>query len=165
MAGSFTWADPHAEQPAAQGQVAGTEAVTVGISGWELVISIETLSIVRSRDCIAGLAARPREEGDLRRVNVIGNAVHARLGHVEAGAVSGDGEGCTLVKHRGGVAQVVDGHCSGRTRVSCGHCGVLENKGMALGQTLCSIFTVCSAPDVGPEGTGTGVVGAGVVRG
>ena len=86
----------------------------MGISGWELVISSEALSIVRSRDCIAGLAARPLEEGDLRRVNIIGDAVHARLRHVKAGAVSGDGEGCALVKHRGGVAQIVDGHCSSR---------------------------------------------------
>ena len=84
VAGSFTWADLHAEQPTAQGGVAATEAVTVGITGWELVVSIEALSIVRGRDCIAGLAARPREEGNLSGVHIIGDAVHARLGDIKA---------------------------------------------------------------------------------
>ena len=97
VAGSFTWADLHAEQPIAQGGVAATEAVTVCICGWALVVAHEALSIVGSRDCIAGLAARALEEGDQSGVRIIGNAMYARLGDVEAGAVGRDSEGCVDV--------------------------------------------------------------------
>ena len=39
----------------------------------------------------------------------------------------------------------------------------LKNKGVALGpKIICSTSKMYSAPDVGPEGAGTGVVNAGV---